>query len=78
MARLALLLALALVAALVASLHVTASHASTSVPTANGFAGPVSSAPRAIDRDLETTSQGSLHRVACGTGNGLRCWVAGR
>jgi uncharacterized protein YraI len=78
MARLGLLFALALTAALVATFNAAATHASTSVSHANGFAGPVSSPPRAIDRDVETASLGSLREVACPVSGTLRCWVAGR
>lgn len=67
---------LSVAAVLLAALGASATHSSTAVPRLNGFAGPVSSAPRPIDRDLEPALRGALHRVACPAAGDAGCWVA--
>jgi hypothetical protein len=77
--RLATLLCVALCASLLTTVRAASTHASTAAaPASNGFAGPTSSAPRRIDRDIEPATRGALHRVPCAAAGTSRCWIAAR
>jgi hypothetical protein len=76
--RLATLLCVALCASLLTTVRTASTHASTAAPASNGFAGPTSSAPRRIDRDIEPATRGALHRVPCAAAGTSRCWIAAR